>query len=142
MLEVAAVFLIVILARSILVLVRALSPAESILRITRTWPVFWRCLAIGSCSGSSRTNHNSCVSTLSWRTNTTPGCPDGRRSWCAAGSFSGLHLMAMIGLMLGMGAGRFLNEARPPGRRPVTLFVVLAGLAGVLIMAASDFYAR
>jgi hypothetical protein len=142
-LEVAAIFLIVILARSILVLVRALSPAESILRIVRTWPVFWRSLAIGFLlwfiSNESQLLRVDLIMAREYNT-WVPG-------WALSHGvrqdlFPVCALMAMIGLMLGMGAGRFLNEARPPGRRPVTLFVVLAGLAGVLIMAASDFYAQ
>ena len=47
-------------------------------------------------------------------------------------------LMAMIGLMLGAGAGSFLDQPQPPRRRLPSLFAVLASLTGVLIMANSN----
>ena len=43
-------------------------------------------------------------------------------------------ILAMIGIALGMGAGRFFTRPGPARRRPYWLFVPMAGLAAVLFM--------
>jgi hypothetical protein len=51
------------------------------------------------------------------------------------GLFPVCALMAMLGLALGMGAGAILGESPREARRPYWLFVPLAGLAGLLVVA-------
>ena len=53
----------------------------------------------------------------------------------AAGSRSDLRLLAMLGIALGMGAGTLLAGPSESRRRPYWLFVPLAGLVCLLIVA-------
>ena len=139
-LEVAAIFLILILARSILGLVRSVPAARSNTERVRAWAILWRALAIGFAvwfinSESHVLRIDSALEIKLARATTDWG----GRYRLAQGLFPVCAVMAMIGLLLGAGAGTFLDEPRPLGRRPVTLFVLVAALAGVLIMGAPQF---
>ncbi len=140
LLEIAAIFLIMILARSILGLVRRLPADPSIGGNVRAWAIVWRALAIGFAVWFIINESEVLRIDLPLEMKRARAVTDwGGRYRVAQNLFPVCAIMAMIGLLLGAGAGRFLDEPLPPRRRPATFFAILAGLAGVLIMAAPGF---
>ena len=137
-LEIVAVFLLVLLARALIGLLRGTRSADRSERRIRSWGLAWRtgaaCFLLWFISVESqvlridfaRQNEISELvpgwdSTYRVHQQLLPAC----------------GLFAMLGLVLGSGASFLLPGAQRLSRRPYWLFVVLAGAAAVLI-AAND----
>jgi hypothetical protein len=138
-LEVAAVFLLVILARQFSGMFRSARSVDLADRTTRRWGFTWRVLAVcflfWFISEESRVlridfTKEAEISRLipGWnfsyqvRQQLLPAC----------------GLFAILGLVLGMGASFMFPRAPRRGGRPYWLFVVLAGVIAVLIVSLND----
>ncbi len=142
-LEVAAVFLILILARSLFGLDRGLPAATAVHGNILGWARFWRALAIGFLFWFISQESFLLRFDLQTEREYAASIPAlGEIYEVRQNLFPICALMAMIGLMLGAGAGSFLDQPQPPRRRLPSLFAVLASLAGVLIMAKWDYHTR
>jgi len=137
--EVAGIFLILILARSILGLLRRLPADRSIRGNVRAWAIAWRAMAIGFPVWFITKESQVLLIDLQFEIEHARSIVIGNGRYRAAQSlFPVCGVIAMVGLLLGAGAGSFLDEPAPLRRRPVTLFAILAGLTGVLIIAAPN----
>jgi hypothetical protein len=138
-LEVAAVFLLVILARQLSAAFRPAGSVDVAARATRGWGVSWRigalCFLFWFISEQSRVLRIDFVREAEishlmpgWnfsyqvRQQLLPAC----------------GLFALLGLVLGMGASFMFPQSPRRGSRPYWLFVVLAGVAAVLITSLND----
>ncbi|MFI5456936.1 MAG: hypothetical protein ACHRXM_15935 [Isosphaerales bacterium] len=129
LLEVTAVFLIVILVREVMRFVRGRQDLGPIGRGARVWALAWRVAAVALLLWFVA--YESSVLRLdsaSWEA--SYGLRQGLFPVCA--------LLATLGLALGMGAGAIFGERPRQVRRPYWLFVPLAGLVSLLIVAQAD----
>jgi hypothetical protein len=138
--EVAAVFLIVVLTRTIVNLLHAVRRGEEHQKAGVAWRVVWRVAAIGFLLCFIADQSSVLRIDLERETQITSARP-----WWGAnyrlrqGLLPICGALAIAGLALGMGAGAVFDEPLPRRRRPVWLFVPLAGLIGVLLMVESDY---
>ena len=134
LLEVTAVFLIVILVRELVGSVRRRQNLEPNQISARGWAIGWRVAAIAflllfiGCESSVLRIDFASEAVIRWpelgwdyrlRQGLVPICA----------------LLAMLGIALGMGAGTLLAGPSESRRRPYWLFVPLAGLVCLLIVA-------
>ena len=138
--EVAAVFLIVVLSRTIVNLFRAVRRGEDIRRATFAWKIVWRAVAVGFllCFIADQS------SVLRIDLETETQITRARTAWGAdyrvrEGLLPVCGALAIAGLALGMGAGAVFCEPLPRRRRPAWLFVPLAGLIGILLIVESEY---
>jgi hypothetical protein len=139
-LEIIAVFLLVILARALTGLFRGDRPAQSEAQRIRSWGIAWRiaaaCFLLWFISEESRVLRVD-VAREAAQTQSIPGWSTGYRVGQAL--FPVCGIFAILGLVVGMGA-RFLFPAAPrAGKRPYWLFVILAGVVAVLIVALPNW---
>jgi hypothetical protein len=138
-LEIVAVFLLVVLARALIGVLRgATRSADRLAPQIRTWAIAWRtgaaCFLLWFISAESQLLRIDLVREAEITT-WVPGWSTTYR--VHESLLPACGLFAILGLLLGSGA-RFLLPAAPrPRRRPYWLFVVLAGVAAVLIAANS-----
>jgi hypothetical protein len=135
-LEIIAVLLLVILARALIGLFRRTSPAESETSRMRLWGITWRaaaiCFLLWFISEESRVlrfNFAQEVEQSQW----VPGWGNEYRA--RQSLFPVCGTFAILGLVVGMGASFLFPVTARAGRRPYWLFVILAGVAAVLIVA-------
>ena len=137
-LEIVAVFLLVLLARALIGLLRGTRLPDRAARRVRTWGLAWRtgaaCFLLWFISVESQVLRIDFVREIEISTR-IPGWGSTYR--VQQQLLPACGLFAMLGLVLGSGAGFLLPGARRRSRRPYWLFVVLAGVAAVLI-AAND----
>lgn len=135
-LEIVAVFLLVVLARALIGLLRGSRSADRSERRIRSWGLAWRigaaCFLLWYISVESQVLRIDFVRELEISA-MVPGWDSTYRVHQQLLPACGLF--AMLGLVLGSGAGFLLPGARRRSRRPYWLFVVLAGVAAVLIVA-------
>jgi hypothetical protein len=138
-LEVAAVFLLVSLARDFSGPVRSRRSADNPERWIRWWGVVWRlgaaCFLLWFISEESRVLRINFAREVAI-SQMVPGWGSGYQ--VQQQLLPACGLFAILGLVLGMGANFLFPRAPRPGSRPYWLFVVLSGAAGVLIVALSD----
>ncbi len=138
-LEIVAVFLLVLLARALIALLRRTRSTDPSKRRIRLWGLLWRtgaaCFLLWFISVESQVLRIDFV-----RQNEISELVPGWDSTYRVHQqlLPACGLFAMLGLVLGSGAGFLLPGARRRSRRPYWLFVVLAGVAAVLI-AANDY---
>ncbi len=138
-LEIVAVFLLVVLARTLIgVFWAATRSAERPERRVRLWAFAWRtgaaCFLLWFISAESQLLRIDLVREAEIST-WVPGWSSTYRAHQSLLPACGLF--AMLGLLLGSGAGFLLPGAPRRRRRPYWLFVVLAGVAAVLIAASN-----
>jgi hypothetical protein len=136
LLEITAIFMIVLLAREIIATLRlrgqvAASPSAA--------PVFAICWRLGAVALLVWfVSYESSVLQYDFAGETEIGSQVpgwGANYRLRQGLFPICALLAMLGLALGMGAGAILEESPRAKRRPYWLLVPLAGLAALLIVA-------
>ncbi len=136
MLEIADVFLLVIMARGVFGLSRRLGPTAGQERNARVWSIAWRigatCFLLWFLSEESRVLRIDLVGPVGW-SRRDPGFDLRYCVW--QGLYPVCGLLAILGLALGMGAGFLLPSASTVRRRPYWLFVVLGALIAILLVA-------
>ena len=138
--EVAAVFLIVVLSRTIVHLFRAARRGEDIRRAVLAWKIAWRSAAVGLLLCFIADQSSVLRIDLERETLITNARPaSGADYRLRQGLYAGLRALVIAGLALGMGAGAVFDEPLPRRRRPAWLFVLLAGLIGILLMVESEY---
>jgi hypothetical protein len=134
-LEIADVFLIVILARGLIGLFRGFRPAGGQERRGRFWSIAWRvmalCFLLWFLSEESRVLRYDLGSQVE-QGRRVHGWGERYRLWQAM--FPVCGLLAILGLALGMGAGFLLQGSCAVRRRPYWLFVFLAAVIAVLLV--------
>ncbi len=138
-LEVAAVLLILSLLRTLIGVVRRPSAADRHDRRARLWGAAWRigavCFLLWFISEESRVLRVTFAREVEISA-LIPGW--GFIYRLREQLFPACGLFAMLGLTLGMGAGFLFPRAAQGGKRPYWLFVILAGVAALLIPALDD----
>ena len=138
-LEIVGVFLLVMLARAVTSLVRTVRPIGRVeLRILR-WGLAWRIVA--ACFLLWFISEESQVLRIDFAREAeiaemVPGWDMNYRMRQQLLPVCGLF--AVLGIVLGAGANFLFPRAARRGSRPYWLFVILAGLAAVLITATAD----
>jgi hypothetical protein len=140
-LEVAAVFLVLIFAGSIYGLLHGSARTVFGARHDRAWAILWRALGIGFLFWFI--SEESQLLRLDLQAEVQLGgmiAGWGPRYRAYQNLLPLCALLAMIGLLLGMGAGGFLDEPEPRRPRPAGFSAVLGAIAGVLVMAIPVFH--
>ena len=139
--EIAAVFLIMVLSRTILGLLHAGRRGEGLRIASAVGPIAWRALAIalllGFVADQSSVLRFDFASEIAI-TNARPGWGVDYR--LRQGLLPVCGALAIVGLALGMGAGALFDEPLPRYPRPTWLFVPLVGLIGVLLVLESRYF--
>jgi hypothetical protein len=135
-LEMISVFLLVIVARALTGLLRSARPAEREARRIHSWGIAWRvgaaCFLLWFISEESRVLRVDLAREAA-QAQSVPGWSNGYRAGQAL--FPVCGIFAILGLVVGMGARFLFPAAARAGKRPYWLFVILAGVAAVLIVA-------
>jgi hypothetical protein len=135
-LEIIAVLLLVMIARASIGLARASRPAEREGRRIRLWAIAWRtsavCFLLWFISEESRVLRVDFVREFE-QSQRVPGSGNEYRARQAL--FPVCGIFAILGLVVGMGARFLFRVTARAGKRPYWLFVILAGVAAVLIVA-------
>jgi hypothetical protein len=138
-LEVAAVFLLVILARNLIGVFRSARPNDGQDREIRLWGIAWRvgaiCFLLWFISEESRVLRVTFATEVEI-SELVPGW--GVKYRAHQQLYPACGLFAMLGLVVGTGAGILFPRAPQGGRRPYWLFVILAGAVAVLIPALDE----
>ncbi len=140
-LEIAAVFLMVILAVRLIGVIRGFGPAEWEARRARCWSIVWRagalCFLLWFLSEESRVLRIDFASEVA-RSRRASGFGGRYQVWQAL--FPVCGSLAILGLALGMGAGFLLPGTSAGRRRPYWLFVVLAAVIAVMLASIPGDY--
>jgi hypothetical protein len=138
--EVAAVFLIVILSRTIVNLFHAVRHGKELQPAAVAWKVAWRAAAIGFLLCYIADQSSVLRIDLERETQITAKRPAWGSNYRLRQSLLPVcGALAIAGLALGMESGAVFDEPLPRRRRPAWLFVPLAGLIGVLLVVESDY---
>ncbi len=133
-LEVAAIFLLVIMGRTLIALFRSVQPADAPDRKMQVWSIAWRFGAVGFLlwfvSEESRVLRVD-LATLARLNTLMAGWA--YRYQVRQQLFPICGLFAILGLVVGMGASCLFPGGPRRGNRPYWLFVILAGVVAVLI---------
>jgi hypothetical protein len=135
-LEIAAVFLLVILARTLIGLFGGARPAERQAQRTRLWGIAWRtgsiCFLLWFISEESSVLRID----LAREAAIASAVPGWDYNYIVRQQLlPTCGVFAILGLILGMGVSFLFPAAPRGGKRPYWLFVMLAAVAGVLIAA-------
>jgi hypothetical protein len=141
LLEIAAVFMMMILAREILTIVRQQPGDGPSASGVRAWRVGWRVAAVALLVWFVSCDSNVLRYDFAGETEMASRSPGwGPNYLLRQGLLPVCAMMAMLGLPLGMGAGAILGDSSRERPRPYWLFVPLAAVVGLLIVAQPSWW--
>jgi hypothetical protein len=138
--EVTAVFLFVVLVRTIMGLIRTARQRDGVRTAAFVWSIAWRVAAAAFLWGFVADQSSVLRIDFASESQLTAARPGwGANYRLRQGLLPVCGALAMVGLALGMGAGAIFDESLPRRWRPSWLFVPLAGLIAVLLVVESDY---
>jgi hypothetical protein len=138
--EVAAVFLILYLTRTLIVFARVGRGPAVTLAASFIWSIVWRIGAIAILAAFVA--DESVVLRIDWARQAQIGAslPGWDRAFTVRQNLLPVYgTLAIVGLSLGIGAGALFDNPRPSSHRPYWLFVPLVGVIAVLLAATTVY---